>query len=343
MTISKVLTLPTYSPRNQKQRDNYSPRCALKWRQGQLSVSLEQQIKQPHLPSLESEQWLVNCLKHSPMQRLRIDPDLGETSLKLWADACEQANKAIFLRLPAAHKLPKQRSPRSWWLKRLLDWCAAALLLVVLSPVMLGIVCLMRFYSSEPIFLRQWCVGERGKLFRLLKFRTNLMNAQSLEYSENREEKIGQHLHITEVSIYTIGQVSKVDLFSKPYLEVMGNPKSLLHLDPPGITPLGRWMRKYSLDELPQVFNVLRGEMSLIGPRPWTLHEAVRISPEGRQQLNALPGIIGAFQTKARSNLLDLDTVNYCNLEYLISWSLWQDLRILLLNMPKILLNFGAY
>ncbi len=243
MIISKFPSVvPTYSPQNQKQRDNQSPRYTLKWRQGQLLVSLEQRSLQPHVLSLESEQSLVECLKHSPVRLIRIDPSVGKASLKFWADACEQANKAIFLRLPAAHALSSKRYPRSWWLlKRLIDKSAAALLLLVLSPVMLGLVCLMRVYSPGPILCQQWCVGERGKLFRLLKFRTMVINAQTC------------------------------------------------------ITPLGRWMRKYSLDGLPQLFNVLRGEISLLGPRPLALDDAMQISPEGHQQHQALPGIIGTL------------------------------------------------
>jgi lipopolysaccharide/colanic/teichoic acid biosynthesis glycosyltransferase len=251
-------------------------------------VSLGHSIKQPHLPALENEQWLVECLKHSGVRLIRIVPDLGEPSLKFWAEACDKASKSIFLRLSAAAQLPSSRCPLRWWLKRLIDWSAATLLLLTLSPVMLGLACLVRLQSPEPIFYRQWCVGERGKLFRLLKFRTMVMNTDQ------------------------------------------------------SITPLGRWMRKYSLDELPQLFNVLRFEISLVGPRPWILSDAVQISPEFRQQLNALPGIIAKQQKEARSNLLDLDALRRCNLEYLRCWSLWQDLKILLLTISKVF-SGGAY
>lgn len=220
-------------------------------------MSLDAQSCQPYLPTLENEQWLVECLKHSPVRLIRIEPDLGEARLKFWLQACEQANKAIFLHLSAAHKLPSKRCPRSRWFKRLIDWIAAALLLLLLSPVMLGLVCLMRVQSpSWQIFFREWCVGERGKLFRLFKFRTMVMNAQTLEQ------------------------------------EVMGNQKTLHDRDDLSITPLGRWMRKNSLDKLPQLFNVLRGEMSLVGRHPWTLYDAVRLSPEARVELKALPGLV---------------------------------------------------
>lgn len=241
MTTSKVPTLPTYSRLAQHQH-NHLPHCTLKWRQGQLLVSLEQQVEHPYLPSFENEQWLVKCLSHSPVRLLRIDPALGEANLNCWANASEQANKAVFLRLPTAYN---RKRCSDWWLKRLIEWSAAALLLLVLSPVILALASLLRVQSPEPIFSRQWCVGERGKLFRLVKFRTSIMNAYSIEH------------------------------------QMMGNQKSLQKPeDENSITLLGRWMRKYKLDELPQLFNVLRGEMSLRGSRPWTLYDAVRLDTQ---------------------------------------------------------------
>ncbi len=239
LSFTTLITQKIYFPFDQ-QRDKHSLQYTLKWRQGQLLVNLYNQLPQPQLPPLRSERWLVECLKRSPVRLIRIDPDLGEAELRFWADACEQAKKPVFLRLPTAHALPRQQSQRSWWLKRLIDWSASAILLLVLSPAMLGLVLLIRIYLPGPIFVREWHVGKRGKLFRVFKFRT----------------------------------------------------------DAPRATPLGRWMRKYRLDELPQLFNVLRGEMSLVGSRPWTLCDAVRISAGKRQKLNALSGIVGTWQWK---------------------------------------------
>jgi lipopolysaccharide/colanic/teichoic acid biosynthesis glycosyltransferase len=301
-------TQQTYSSLEHKQQHNYLHSCILKWRQKQLWVTLSQQSKQPYLPLLESEQWLVDCLKHSPVRLVRIDPNLGEKELRFWADVCKQAKKAVFLQLPSTYELPKKKSPRSWWLKRLIDWSIATLLLLLLSPVMLGLVLLIHIYSPGPIFFRQWRVGKRGKLFRIFKFRTMVVDAEKLHH------------------------------------QVMGEQKGLhKRKDDPRITSLGCWMRKYSLDELPQLFNVLQGDMSLVGPRPWALYDAVRISPKGQQRLNALPGITGAWQVEARADLLDLDAVNNCDLEYLRCWSIGRDLKILLLTVPKVLSGFGAY
>lgn len=308
MTTYSISTQETYYSFKPKQQHNYSHYYALKWRQEQLLVKLSEQVKQPYVPLVGSEQWLVNCLKNSPVRLVRIDSVLGETGLKLWADACQQAKKGIFLDLPSSQDLPRKKSPLSWQLKRSIDWSFAALLLLILSPFMLVLALLIHIYSPGPIFFRQWRVGERGKLFQIFKFRTMVVDAEKLHH------------------------------------EVMGDQTGLhKRQDDPRITPLGRWMRKYSLDELPQLLNVLQGDMSLVGPRPWALYDAIRISQNGQHRLNALPGITGLWQLKARSTLLDLDTVNNYDLEYLRSWSLGQDLKILLLTVPKVLSGFGAY
>lgn len=258
MTTSKRPILPTYSLLDLDPGEHKLPHCTLKWRQKQLLVGVEQKIKQPYLPAVECKRSLVECLKHSPIRLVRIDPDLGEANLQFWADACAQANKAIFLRLPAANKLPKYRISQRW-IRQLLDRIAAALLLLVLSPIILTISCLIGLQSPEPIFSYQWCVGERGRLFRQIKFRTVFVNAQVFKH------------------------------------EFVGNQQSLQKHQQkyPQIIALEYWIRKYSLDELPQLFNVLRGEMSLVGRTAYTLYDAVQISPENRQNLNALPGILG--------------------------------------------------
>lgn len=250
MTTYKTTILPICSAFEQGQLDDQLL-CCIKWRQGQLLVSLEQPNKQvyfPPLPAIETEQSLVECLKHSYVKLIRIDVALGEVSLKLWADACEKANKAVFLRLPPALKQREQRSP-SVRLMQLLDWMIAAILLLVLSPVIVVLFCLLRLQSSEPIFSEQWHVGERGKLFRLLKFRTTVINTQNQLISEPTS-------------------ILKRQINSK-------------------ITNLSYWMRKYKLDQLPQLFNVLRGEMKLMS-RPLTLEQVLRLSLEKRQRINIL-------------------------------------------------------
>jgi lipopolysaccharide/colanic/teichoic acid biosynthesis glycosyltransferase len=308
MTSFKISTLENLLPGDRQRSDHSEPKYILTWRLGKLLVSSHQDTKQPYLPALENRELLIKCLQNSPVRLILLDPDLSEAKIRLWADACEQANKPAFLRLPSAYGLPKMRNPLSWWLKRLFDWSVAALLLIVLSPLMIALAMMIRRDSPGPIFFTQWRVGERGKLFRIIKFRSMMVDAEKLHH------------------------------------QIMVDQKGLHKCkDDFRVTPLGRWMRKYSLDELPQLFNVLRGEMSLVGPRPWALYDAVRISKAGQRRLNALPGITGDWQVKARSHLLDLDAVNHCDLEYLQRWSLWGDFKLLPITMIKVILGFGAY
>ncbi len=246
MTTSIISSLQDHYPVTQINQEQRYPYCTLKWRRGQLLVKPLEQNQYSYLPSLNSQQALIECLKHSPVNLVRIDPKLGEANLKLWADACEQASKPIYLRIPTDGKAPKLGGLLLGWLKRLTDWFIALLFLLAVIPVMLGLVVLMRLYSTGSILEKEWHVGERGKLFRMFKFRTSTAE------------------------------------------------QSIAHL--------GHWMRKYGLHNLPLLLNVLRGEMSLTGPRCWTLKEAVRLNPEGQQQLNKLPGITGSWQVDTQSS-----------------------------------------
>jgi lipopolysaccharide/colanic/teichoic acid biosynthesis glycosyltransferase len=307
MTLSLNVSTRTIAP---PAIDNavIPPSYRLIWRQRKLLIHSASAYPRVSLPSLGRQDWLVECLQRSPINRVLLDLDLGEDRLNAWANACQKANKIAHLRLPSIPSLPQRRNVLGWSLKRLLDWAAAASLLLVLSPLMLAIAFLIQISSPGPIFYKQWRVGERGKLFQIVKFRSMRVGADQ------------QH-HL-----------------------VMANQPGLHKLkQDPRVTSMGRWLRKYSLDELPQLFNVLRGEMSLVGPRPWALYDATRISPELRVRLNALPGITGAWQVGARSHDLDLTTVNRVDLHYLKSWSLLKDLRFLVLTIPKVMSGFGAY
>jgi lipopolysaccharide/colanic/teichoic acid biosynthesis glycosyltransferase len=302
-----TLSLSTQAAIRKPSRDRASY-YTLTWRQKQLLLTLSPIQTTPLLPALESEQLLADCLKRSPIHLVKLTPDIGEAELALWADACDKVNKPVYLSVPSIATLPKKQNRLKWGFKRLVDWSAAALLLTAIGPLMLGLSFLIRLQSPGPIFFSQWRVGERGRLFRILKFRTMVTGAELYHH------------------------------------QVMGHQAGLHKCEnDPRVTPIGRWMRKYSLDELPQLFNVLRGEMSLVGPRPWALYDAVRLSPAVRQRLNALPGITGIWQVTGRSHLRDLDAVNRVDLRYMGNWSLRQDFKILLLTVPKVLSGFGAF
>jgi lipopolysaccharide/colanic/teichoic acid biosynthesis glycosyltransferase len=304
---SKTSVFTATQSLQQTNRLNLSSTCNLKWKQGKLWVSRSKSAKLNHLSVLNNAESLKKCLDRSSVEAICLDLSLGETRLQSWAEICRKVGKHVFLRIPSTPRLPQKQNLLSWRLKRILDWIAAIVLLLVLSPVMLGIALLIAISSSGPIFFQQWRVGERGKLFRIIKFRSMMVDAEKIHHLVMENQ---QGLHKRE--------------------------------DDPRVTLIGRWLRKYSLDELPQLINVLRGEMSLVGPRPWALYDALRISPNLQTRLNALPGITGAWQVESRSTLLDLDAVNCRDLQYLRSWSLWQDFKVLLLTLPKVLSGFGS-
>jgi lipopolysaccharide/colanic/teichoic acid biosynthesis glycosyltransferase len=283
-------------------------RYVLKWRQNQLILCDSQDVQKPYLPPLESPAWLTACLQRSPVRLVKLPLDLSESEIKIWADACANVCKAVFLQIPNTIQLPQKQKRIRWWFKRVVDWSIAACLLLLLSPFLLALTCLVTLHSPGPAFYTQWRVGERGKLFQIVKFRTMLDGAEQL-HDRVMVNQTGLHKCETD----------------------------------PRVTPLGRWMRKYSLDELPQLINVLRGEMSLVGPRPWALYDARRMSPEVRHRLNSLPGITGIWQVTARSHLRDMDAANRVDLTYLSNWSLRQDLKIVLMTIPKVLSGFGAW
>jgi hypothetical protein len=177
MESSTLSTLKSYSS-VEKHLNNYLPSSTLKWRQGQLFVNQGQQSKQPYISAFETKQQLVECLKQSPVRLVRLDPSLGEAVLKRWADACEQAKKPVFLQ-GGIQKLPKRQSQFSRQRKQWIDWIAAFVLLIALSPIMLAAAILMYVYLPRPIFSREWHINPRGKFFRLLKFRTTVVNDDS--------------------------------------------------------------------------------------------------------------------------------------------------------------------
>ncbi|HLO89175.1 MAG TPA: heterocyst development glycosyltransferase HepC [Nostocaceae cyanobacterium] len=239
MTTSIIPNLEnkyTLSPQNQhpSRQD-----CTVLWRRGQLLVKSTDKLKQPYLPALDDEKLLVNCLQHSPINLVYIDAKLGSYWLNFWANACQQANKPIFLKMPSSYKRRKPSNNFLGTLSRLLDWLLALILLVLLTPIMLALMVIIQVYSPGAWFSYEWYVGERGKLFRLIKFCTH----------------------------------------DKQNLQLLGN-----------------WMSKYSLDNLPKLWNVLRGEIRLLGSRYWCLEEAVQLSLATKKPIEKIPLIASQWK-----------------------------------------------
>lgn len=200
-------------------------------------------------------------------------------------------------------------------LKRLLDLVVCGLGILILSPLLLLIAVLIYLDSPGPIFFRQERIGLGRQVFRVWKFRTMVVDA---------EKRL-------------------VDLEAQN--ESRGGVLFKLKADP-RVTRLGQFLRRTSLDELPQLFNVLRGQMSLVGPRPLQLRDCNLAfqadSARFEHRLTVLPGVTGLWQVSGRSELC-FDDLLHLDEQYIREWSLMLDLRILLKTVVVVLLRKGAY
>jgi exopolysaccharide biosynthesis polyprenyl glycosylphosphotransferase len=195
--------------------------------------------------------------------------------------------------------------------KQVMDAAAASFLIVVSSPFMLAVALLIKCTSKGPVLFRQQRAGLNGKPFTMLKFRSMATDAE-------------QHRHELEV----------LNEMSGPVFKVSNDPR---------VTKIGRIIRKFSLDEFPQLINVLRGEMSLVGPRPLPLDEVKRFDELAhRRRLSVKPGITCLWQVSGRNNVKDFRDWVRLDLEYIDNWSLWLDLKILFRTIPVVLLGTGA-
>ncbi len=187
----------------------------------------------------------------------------------------------------------------SWALlaKRSLDICLSAFLLLITSPIMLLAALLIKLDSPGPVLFKQMRAGKRGRPFKTLKFRTMIQNAE--------------------------GQ--KADLL--PFNKLTG-PCFKMEADP-RITRIGRWLRKSSIDELPQLWNVLRGDMSMVGPRPHPVEEVNLYARSHMRRLSMQPGITGLWQVSGRTSIADFDNWVELDVQYIQEWSLWLDVKIL--------------
>jgi exopolysaccharide biosynthesis polyprenyl glycosylphosphotransferase len=193
-------------------------------------------------------------------------------------------------------------------IKRASDLVGASLALLLLSPLMIAIAVAIRIDSRGPVFFRQFRVGRRNVGFELVKFRTMVPDAEMLKASLT-------HRNEARDGLFKIA-------------------------DDPRITRVGKFLRKTALDELPQLFNVLRGEMSLVGPRPLVLEEDERVEGWHRQRLELMPGMTGPWQIlgPARASLREMVAIDYL---YVANWSLWTDTKILLRTVPYVMRRRG--
>jgi len=207
--------------------------------------------------------------------------------------------------------------------KRAMDAAGSGLGLLLLSPLFLIIAAAIKLTSEGPVFFRQKRVGQFGQLFTMLKFRSMYANNDHAVHKEYVLKLIADQAERNGGSGAGAGVYK------------LTNDRR--------ITPLGRFLRRTSLDELPQIINVLRGEMSLVGPRPALPYELAAYQTWHRRRiLEAKPGITGLWQVKGRS-LVKFDDMVRLDLNYATSWSLWLDLLILLRTPLAVIRGSGAY
>ncbi|MGC3959182.1 MAG: sugar transferase [Verrucomicrobiota bacterium] len=205
-------------------------------------------------------------------------------------------------------------TPEASWqsvIKQVIDFVGALGMLLIAGIPMLIVAALIKFTSPGPVLFRQQRSGLNRSPFTIYKFRTMGTNAEQVKH-----------------------ELAAMNEMTGPVFKITKDPR---------ITPLGKWLRKFSIDELPQLFNVLRGDMSLVGPRPLPVDEIKRINDMAhRRRLSVKPGLTCLWQVSGRNEIKDFSDWVRLDLEYIDNWSLWLDFKILLRTIPAVFAGSGA-
>ena len=256
------------------------------------------------LSSDEAEEKIIQ----DPWNNDQLYEEIAEKFIK---QKSSYSRKILELKLKLKRFVWKAVIASSYFLKRALDLCASVPAVLILSPVYIITWLAIIIEDPGPAIFKQQRVGRFGRVFTIYKFRSMVMNADKLKYELLAQSQPGADIN------------AKIDR-------------------DPRITKVGYWIRKLSIDELPQLFNVIKGDMSLVGPRPHEVREVVEYSLQQRRRLDVIPGITGLTQVSGRSNI-DFDGQVRLDVEYIRSQSVWQDVVILLKTIPAVLLGKGAY
>jgi exopolysaccharide biosynthesis polyprenyl glycosylphosphotransferase len=266
--------------------------------------------------------------QHRVQEVVIADPDFPQAEAFALVDLCHERGVAVRIApttmdiMTHRHELvPGQTFPLfelkapvfegiDFVLKRTFDFVVASVLLILLSPLLLILSLAVKLTSRGPILFRSTRPGIGGQPFKCLKFRTMQTDA------EQRQEEI-EELNEASGALFKIRR-------------------------DPRLTPVGGFLRRFSLDELPQLVNVLRGEMSMVGPRPLPLRDYNRLDEWHRKRYLVLPGITGLWQVSGRADL-DFDDLVRLDFLYLERWSVFLDLSILLKTIPAVLRRQGAF
>jgi exopolysaccharide biosynthesis polyprenyl glycosylphosphotransferase len=213
--------------------------------------------------------------------------------------------------MPVVTLPPLRLGRSSRLLKRSFDVCASGAALTLLAPLLGVVALLVRLDSPGPALYRQKRRGRGGSTFEIVKFRTMRVGAENERFDL---------VHLNEVD--------------GPLFKIKG--------EDPRVTRVGAFLRRTSIDEFPQFWNVLRGDMSLVGPRPFVVHEADQITGWASKRLDMTPGITGLWQVLGRNDI-PFDEMTKLDYLYVTNWSLWWDLKILCQTIPVVLGKRGAY
>jgi exopolysaccharide biosynthesis polyprenyl glycosylphosphotransferase len=234
---------------------------------------------------------------------MRFDPKLFD--LKIARAHAEEFDGSTHI---TAHSSPLDSWPL--FLKRILDVTVSLALLIVLAPVLAVVGVLVKLTSEGPVLFKQERIGRNKRRFFIYKFRTMVPNAERL-----------------------MAGLEPLNEAQGPVFKIKNDPR---------MTPIGRFLRRTSLDELPQLFNVLRGDMSLVGPRPLPVRDYEGFSEDWqRRRFSVRPGITCLWQVNGRSNIT-FEHWMKLDMQYLDQWSIWLDMKILAQTIPTVVKGSGA-
>jgi lipopolysaccharide/colanic/teichoic acid biosynthesis glycosyltransferase len=209
---------------------------------------------------------------------------------------------------------------KAFLIKQALDFILTSLILITFSPWLFLIMLAIKIGSPGPVFYKQIRLGEKGKPFSFYKFRSMYVNTDDAKHRSYVKKLI------------KAGNPYVIDENGKPLFKISDDER---------VTRVGRLIRKYSVDEFPQLLNVLKGEMSLVGPRPPLPHEYRDYRDWHKKRLDGIPGITGLWQVSGKDRISFEEMVKL-DIHYLKNWSLWLDIKIILRTIPVMLKGEGC-
>jgi exopolysaccharide biosynthesis polyprenyl glycosylphosphotransferase len=289
-----------------------------------IEVAAEFNLPESPVPQLiellheHSVSGVLVSARHIQIERVESVIHLCETEgVEAWLVAdffATQIAHASFDEMFGSPLLVFRTTPETSWqvlAKLLLDFFGALVLLVFAALPMIVIALFVKLTSSGPVFFRQQRSGLNGQPFEIFKFRTMVTNAEQFQQ-----------------------ELAAMNEMTGPVFKVTNDPR---------VTPIGKFLRKWSLDELPQLFNILRGDMSLVGPRPLPVDEVKRFNDLAhRRRLSVKPGLTCLWQVSGRNKISDFKEWVRLDLEYIDNWSIWLDLAILIRTIPAVFTGSGA-